>query len=30
MLIDENSLDIACSQWHPGDEEWVAKASPPT
>lgn len=27
MLIDENSLDIACSQGHPGDEEWVAKAS---
>jgi ArsR family metal-binding transcriptional regulator len=26
MLIEDNELDITCSQWHPGDEEWVAKA----
>lgn len=23
-MIDEKRLEISCSQWHPGDEEWVA------
>lgn len=30
MLIDEESLEIACSQGHPGEEDWDAKASVPT
>lgn len=29
MLIDKDSLEIICEQWHPGDDEWVAKASVP-
>jgi ArsR family metal-binding transcriptional regulator len=27
VLIDDDNLDIECSEWHPGDEDWVAKAS---
>jgi ArsR family metal-binding transcriptional regulator len=26
MLIGDSELEITCSQWHPGDEEWVARA----
>jgi len=29
MLIDKDSLEIICEQWHPGDDEWIAKASVP-
>jgi len=29
LLIDTDSLQITCEQWHPGDDEWVAKASVP-
>jgi ArsR family metal-binding transcriptional regulator len=29
LFIDFNKLDITCEQWHPGDEEWVAKAKVP-
>lgn len=29
MFIDKESLTITCEQWHPGDDEWVAKAAVP-
>lgn len=29
MYIDFDSLEITCEQWHPGDDEWVAKAKVP-
>lgn len=29
MLIDINSVRVTCEQWHPGDDEWVAKAAVP-
>jgi ArsR family metal-binding transcriptional regulator len=29
VLIDKENLRITCEQWHPGDDEWVAKAAVP-
>lgn len=29
MYIDFETLEITCEQWHPGDDEWVAKAKVP-
>jgi ArsR family metal-binding transcriptional regulator len=29
MFIDMKKLEITCEQWHPGDDEWAAKAKVP-